>query len=257
MQVLGVVAARAGSKGVRNKNLRPIAGEPLLAYMIRAAQRATSIDRLILTTEDEGIAEVGRSYGIEVPFKRPAALASDHATGIQVAKHAMEAMDALGCRADVVVHLFPTSPFVPPEKIDTAIRLTRGSYESAISVRRIEHDHPYRALFLRDDHSVDALLDHPAATKPVNRQDLPELHARCGGIFARRRHLLETWSGEDFALGTRCAGVPLSDIEAVNIDREIDFLFAEFIAERGLHVANQERSGSRSTGLGHPGPLRE
>ena len=113
MKVLGAIAARAGSKGVRNKNLRPLGDKPMMAHMIRAAQGAALIDRLILTTEDETIADVGRRYGVEVPFTRPRKLATDQATGIEVAKHAMEAMDELGYRADIVVHLFPTSPVVP------------------------------------------------------------------------------------------------------------------------------------------------
>ena len=104
MKVLGVISARGGSKGVPRKNVRPLAGRPLMTHMIENAQKAQLIDRLILTTEDDKIMEIGRACGIEIPFRRPAELANDKATGIDVSKHSMEAMDGLGYRADVICH---------------------------------------------------------------------------------------------------------------------------------------------------------
>ncbi len=235
MKVLGVISARAGSKGLPGKNLRPLGGHPLMAHMIMAAQKATLIDRLILTTEDDEIADVGRSYGIEVPFKRPAKLANDQATGIQVTKHSMEAMDELGYRADIILHLFPTCPFIKPESIDKAVRLVLEGYDSAIAVQDSSHFHPYRAVLFEDGDRIKAFLDDPVVEKPVNRQDLPDIYVRCGAIFTRRRELLEQWDEKDFCLGKERGGVLLSEIEAVNIDNESDFLFAEFIAQKNLN----------------------
>lgn len=232
MKVLGLISARAGSKGVKGKNLRPLGGRPLIAHIIAAAQKAALIDRLILTTEDETIADAGRSYGIEVPFMRPKELASDTATGIQVAKHAMEAMDALGYRADVVTHLFPTCPFLRPENIDAGVRLVMDGCDSAIGVQNSGHFHPHRSVVFEGGHKIRAFLDDPAAERPVNRQDLPDVWARCGALYVRRRELLEKWDGADFCLGQNRAGVKLDSAEAVNIDEEADFLFAEFIMER-------------------------
>jgi len=229
MKVLGVISARAGSKSVPRKNLRALGDRPLLAYMIASARQARLIDRLILTTEDDEIASVGRAYGIEVPFKRPPELASDQATGIEVAKHSLEAMDALGWRADVHVHLFPTCPFLPPAKIDEAIKLVLEGCDSAIGVQDTGHFHPFRAVTFDAARHLQPFGDNPNAGKPVNRQDLPAVYSRCGAVYARRRRLLDQWQGKDFALGDIKGGVVLSDIEAVNIDRPIDFGFAEFL----------------------------
>ncbi len=158
MKVLGIISARGGSKGIPGKNLRPLAGQPLLTHMIRAAQRARKIDRLILTTEDSAIAEVGRRCGIEVPFTRPTELANDHATGIDVARHSLRAMDELGYRADVQVHLFPTCPFVPAETIDALIDLVLGGCDSAMALRRVEHAHPYRLQVFNAEGLVEPLF---------------------------------------------------------------------------------------------------
>lgn len=232
MKVLAIVSARGGSRGVPGKNLRLLGGVPLISWMINAAQNARQIDRLILTTEDDEIAEVGRALGIEVPFKRPDELASDEATGIMVAQHSLRAMDELGYKADIHVHLFPTCPFLPAAKIDEAIRLLKRGYDSVIGVQDVAHAHPYRAMQFAEDARVRPFLDTPLAQKPVNRQDLPPVFVRCGAIYVRRRELLDRWQGEDFALGETWGGVVLTDVEAINIDRPIDFDFAEFMAAR-------------------------
>jgi CMP-N,N'-diacetyllegionaminic acid synthase len=232
VKVLAIISARAGSKGTPRKNLRPLGDQPLIAWSIRAALAARQIDRLILTTEDDEIADIGRKLGIEVPFRRPDELASDKATGIMVAQHSLHAMDALGFRADIHVHLFPTCPFLPAEKIDEAIELVKSGYDSAIGVQDAGHGHPYRTLVFHDGAGVKPFLDTPLAQKPVNRQDLPPVFLRCGAPYVRRRELLDRWTGGDYALGQRWSGVKLSDVEAINIDRPIDFDFAEFLVEK-------------------------
>ncbi len=234
MRTLAIISARGGSKGVPRKNLRPLGNVPLITWIIKAAQKAKEIDRLILTTEDEEIAKIGRELGIEVPWQRPDALASDQATGIMVAQHSLEAMDDMGYRADIHVHLFPTCPFLPPTKIDEAIQLVKQGYcDSAIGVQDASHAHPFRAVvFEAGGARIRPYLDTPLAQKPVNRQDLPPVYVRSGAIYVRRRDVLADWRGEDFALGKRWGGVVLSEVEAINIDRPIDFEFAEFLASR-------------------------
>jgi CMP-N,N'-diacetyllegionaminic acid synthase len=229
MKVLAIVSARGGSKGTPRKNLRPLGAVPLIRWIVNAAQHSKEIDRLILTTEDQEIADVGQAAGIEVPFRRPQELASDTATGIMVAQHSLRAMDELGYRADIHVHLFPTCPFLPPGKIDEAIRLVKQECDSAIGVQDAGHAHPFRALVFEKGSTVRPFLDTPLAQKPVNRQDLPPVFLRSGAIYVRRRALLEQWKGEDFALGKTWGGVVLTEVEAINIDRPIDFDFADFL----------------------------
>jgi CMP-N-acetylneuraminic acid synthetase len=243
MKTLAIISARGGSKGVPRKNLKPLGGVPLISWIIQAAQKAKEVDRLILTTEDEEIADLGRKLGIEVPFRRPDELAGDKATGIMVAQHSLRAMDELGYRADIHVHLFPTCPFLPPAKIDEAIRLVKDQgCDSAIGVQDAGHAHPFRAVMYQGDGpTIRPYLDTPLAQKPVNRQDLPPVFVRCGAIYVRRRDVLEHWKGEDFALGKVWGGVTLSDIEAINIDRPIDFEFAEFLANGTQEAVNANR----------------
>lgn len=229
MKVLGVISARAGSKGIPRKNLRPLGGVPLLSHIITTAKKAKLIDRLILSTEDDEIARVGVENGIEVPFRRPLQYATDSATGISVAKHAMEAMDGVGYKADVVTHLFPTCPFIPSTKIDELIRLVLDGFDSAISLKRLEDTHPFRAQVIDESGSLEPLLKEIDPEKLQNRQELPDVFVRSGAAYVRKRELLENWDGRGFCLGKKRGGIELSDEEAVNIDRELDFLFAEFL----------------------------
>ena len=225
-----MISARGGSKGVPGKNLRRLGDRPLLAHAIRIAQAATRVNRIVLSTEDATIAAVGREYGAETPFDRPPELAADLVPLLAVTKHGMEAMDALGYRADIVVQLSPTCPFVRPETIDRSIELVMsGGADSAVTLKRIEHEHPYRAKVLQPDATFGPFLQDIDVERFQSRQELPELFCTSGAVYTRRRQLLEDWSGHDFAFGRTPKGVVLDDIEAVNIDRLIDFLFAEFL----------------------------
>lgn len=231
-KVLAVIAARGGSKGVPGKNLRSLGARPLISYMIEAARNAKLVDRVILSTEVQAIAETGRRWGAEVPFMRPPELADDHTPLIAVAKHGMEAMDALGFRADIVVQLSPTSPFITAGKIDESIRLVADGADCAATLKRIEHEHPYRARRVEEDGIFTWFMPEVDPDKFQSRQDLPALYCTTGAIYTRRRELLERWSGGDFSLGKVAKAVIVDDIEGINIDRPIDFEFAEFIAER-------------------------
>ena len=110
MKTLAVIPARGGSKSIPRKNLADVAGRPLIAWVIGAAREAKRLDRVIVSTEDEEIAETARRYGAEVPFVRPAELATDTVSLIPVVQHALAAMDGLGFRADAVMSLQATSP---------------------------------------------------------------------------------------------------------------------------------------------------
>ena len=110
MKVLAVIPARGGSKSIPRKNLVDVAGRPLIAWAIGAAREAKRLDRVIVSTEDEEIAETARKWGAEVPFVRPPELATDTISLIPVVQHALRAMDGLGFGADAVVSMQATSP---------------------------------------------------------------------------------------------------------------------------------------------------
>lgn len=235
MKVMAVISARGGSKEVPRKNLLPLAGqEPLISYMIRKAVASPHIDKVICSTDSHEIGELARKYGAETPFERPPELATDRVPLISVTQHAMFAMDKLGYRADVIVQLAPTSPFIKQANIDDAVKWIReGKCECSVSLKRIEHEHPYRARVVDPNgYFTNFITDKPVESFH-SRQDLPTLYCTSGGLYARKRELLETYDGKDFALGKSRKGVLLDDIEAINIDRKIDLEFAEFMFTRG------------------------
>ncbi|MHB1385272.1 MAG: acylneuraminate cytidylyltransferase family protein, partial [Bellilinea sp.] len=123
-EVLAVIPARGGSKGIPHKNIRPFAGHPLIAYSIMAARQAETVTRVIVSTDDPQIAAAAREYGAEVPFMRPDELAQDHTLDLPVFQHALAWLIANEAYSpDVVVHLRPTSPVRPIGLVDEAVRL--------------------------------------------------------------------------------------------------------------------------------------
>lgn len=230
--VLAVISARGGSKVVPGKNLRILNEKPLISYMISSAKNSKLIDKVIVSTEDKRIAEVAEKYGAEIPFYRPPELADDLTPLITVTKHAMEKMDELGYKADIIVQLQPTCPFVPTEKIDDSIKKVLEGSECSVSLRKIGHEHPYRAKKILPDESFTSFIEGIDVEKYQNRQDLPPTYCTTGAIYTRRRHLLENWSGKDFCLGKKPVAIILDDLQGTNIDNLIDFEFAEFILNK-------------------------
>lgn len=227
MQTLGVIPARGGSKSVPRKNLAPIEGRPLLAYVIDAARAARRLDRVVVSTEDEEIAEVARHLGVEVPFRRPPELATDEVSIVPVVRHAMEAMDELGFRADAVMSIQATSPFLEGDDIDRALAILESSgADSVCSVERVEHSHPYWVKRLEGDR----ILPFNDATDEsfLQRQDLPPAYIFDGGLFARRRELLERWSGKDFGLGEDVRAVVLGGLKSLHIDDPVQLEMVRF-----------------------------
>jgi N-acylneuraminate cytidylyltransferase len=129
IRTLGLIPARGGSKGIARKNLTCLAGRPLIAHTIESAKKASSLDRVIVSTDDEEIAAVARSFGAEVPFMRPAELAEDATPDLPVFVHALEWLQQHeGYTPAFVAHLRPTSPLRTAQHIDEAVSLLRGRF---------------------------------------------------------------------------------------------------------------------------------
>src|SRR5688572_6686860 len=159
MKVLGIITARGGSKGIPGKNLKALAGKPLLAYTIETARRCTALDRVILSTEDEAIAAAGRDLGCDVPFMRPLDLAHDETPHLPVIQHATRWMqERVNYQPDAVMILQPTSPLRSAEDITAAVLLLeRSGADSVLSVNEVPvHSHPLRTLRIGD--ADDAVL---------------------------------------------------------------------------------------------------
>lgn len=227
VKVLAVVPARGSSKGIPRKNLKMLAGKPLIAYILEAASQAKFLDRVIVSTEDDEIAAVARGCGAEVPFLRPQDLARDEVSLIPVVKHAMEYLDKQGWRADIVASLQPTSPLTEPEDIEKAVnKMIETGCDSVVSVGKIERYHPYRAMKLEGDKLMPVYQE---GQRFLQRQDLPPHYAFNGAIYVRSRDLLEGWDGQDFALGEDIRAIIMDREKSVDVNSPLDFLVVEAI----------------------------
>ncbi len=177
--VLALITARGGSKGLPGKNIAPVLGRPLIDFSIAAARAARGIDRVVLSTDDESIAAVARSAGCEVPFMRPAHLATDRASSMDVVLHALDTLPAF----DLVVLLQPTSPARSAQDIEAACALLlRHQASTCVSVTLAEQS-PYWMFNLGSDDRLQALIPAPAATR---RQDLPPTYLLNGAVYVAR-----------------------------------------------------------------------
>lgn len=227
--VLGLVPARGGSKGIPRKNLRALAGRPLLAYVAEAAAASGAIDRLIVSTDSEEVAELARSVGIEVPFMRPAALARDDTPMYPVVRHALEELDRQGRRADAVAILQPTSPLRRPAHLAGARRLLEEERcSSVVSVTEIPpHFSPDYAMKIVDGRLVNFLSRGAAVSR---RQDVGRAYSRDGTIYMIRR---ETVLEENSLYGDDARPLVIPAHESVNLDDRDDWERAERLLSEG------------------------
>ncbi len=225
MRVLAVVPARGGSKAVPRKNLRLLAGRSLLAHVADVARATTSLTRTVLSTDDEEISAVGGDVGLDVPFRRPAALATDTARSADVAVHALDCVEAQGDEAyDVVVLLEPTSPLRLATDIDDAVDLLarHSAVDAVVSVCKVDAPHPMKMQVVREGRLRPLFPD--VWRDGLRRQDLPDVYELTGTVYAVRasalRRTLSFWGG-------RVAPLVIPRARAVNIDTGLDFVLAE------------------------------
>lgn len=229
LRVLGLIPARGGSKGVPGKNMRSLGGKPLLAWTAEAALAAQTLDRVILSTDDPGIAAMGRLLQLEVPFMRPAALAEDETPTLDVIIHALRWLERAGDRYDAVALLQPTSPFRTPELIDRAVRLLHArDATSVITMRHVPHRHHPFWVFLREEDGSVRLSTGERDPIP-RRQMLPEALVRDGRLYVTRSSVVLE---ERSLYGERCYPLCEPDEEDVNLDTLEDFVHAERLLGR-------------------------
>jgi CMP-N,N'-diacetyllegionaminic acid synthase len=230
--VVAIIPARGGSKGIRRKNLVPIAGKPLVAHSIQHALDAALIDRVIVSTEDAEIADAARAAGAEVPFMRPAELAGDDVLDLPVFEHAVRWLEQHGDVPDVIVHLRPTAPYRKPVWIEEAITRLR-EHPDADSVRSVSHvhQHPWRVFEIGGDGFLDPLMKakHPQPYL-LRRQDLPPLYYyNCVIDVTRRATIL----GKQSMTGDRMLPYVMDANDVLDIDTPRDLAYARFVLEGG------------------------
>ncbi len=185
--ILAIIPARGGSKGSPRKNIRSFAGYPLIAWSIAAGLQAHTVNRVIVSTDAEEIAEAAREYGAETPFLRPPDLAQDRTTDLPVFEHALKWLEEIeGYKPDIVVQLRPTSPIRPRDCIDGAVKILM-EHSDADCVRGVvpAGQNPHKMWrFNGFDKPMNALLQVEGITEPYNapRQILPPIYWQTGHI---------------------------------------------------------------------------
>lgn len=221
--VLGLVPARGGSKGVPGKNVRPLAGRPLLDYTAAAARESGVVDRLVLSTDSDEIAQVGRTCGLEVPFLRPPSLAADDTPMLPVIRHAVDALAQCGWHAEILVLLQPTSPLRRAERVREAVELLRHTgADSVVTVVEVpRHLSPDYVMRIDGGHLVPFLADGARLTR---RQDARVAYSRDGTVYACWRATIERFGS---IYGERCHPLVIDAAESLSIDTLDDWATAE------------------------------
>lgn len=223
-KIIGIIPARGGSKGIRKKNIVDLAGKPLIAHTIEQAKGSKYIDEIIVTTDDEEIADIARKLGVEVPFSRPKALATDEAKGIDVVLHAITWFDSNEESFDIVMMLQPTSPLRLSEDIDKAIELLFLKNAMAIvSVCKSEH-HPLWSNTLPEDGNMKNFINPEYMNK--NRQELPVIYRLNGAIYLSFCNYIK--DRKSF-YGENTFAYIMPEERSIDIDNILDFKLAELL----------------------------
>ncbi len=185
-EILAIIPARGGSKGIPRKNILSFAGQPLIAWSIAAAKQSHLVTRIIVSTDDEEIAVVARRLGAEVPFLRPSELAQDLSVDLPLFEHALSWLkEHEGYQPDILIQLRPTSPIRPMKMVDGAVQMLLD-YPEAHSVRGVipSGQNPYKMWTIGQDNRLNQLLTVPDVPEPFNapRQQLPQTYWQTGHI---------------------------------------------------------------------------
>jgi N-acylneuraminate cytidylyltransferase len=234
-EVLAIIPARGGSKGIPRKNIRDFAGFPLIAYSIKAASRSHMVTRTIVSTDDERIATVAREYGAETPFIRPAEFAEDNTTDLPVFQHALTWLSKHeGYQPDVVVQLRPTSPIRPVDCVNDAVR-TLLDHPEADSVRGVVEaaQNPYKMWRVDTESGYMApLIGVEGIPEAYNapRQKLPLVYWQTGHVDAIRPHVIfekQSMSGEIIL------SLIIDPRYTIDLDKPSDWSQAELLVRDG------------------------
>jgi CMP-N,N'-diacetyllegionaminic acid synthase len=224
-QVIALITARGGSKSIPRKNIKMLAGKPLIAWTIEAALQSRKVDRVLISTDDDEIAKVAQSLGVEVPFLRPSELAQDDSSHIAVVLHALEMLrEGICFEEDSLLLLQPTSPCRTSDDIDNAVALgERVSADAVIGVTAVEN-HPYLTKRIREDGTLEDFMTSDIPY--LRRQDLPPAYGINGALYLNRcRSLL----AEKTFTPRRTHPYIMLPEHSLDVDTEWDFHLAELV----------------------------
>ena len=217
-KIVAIIIARGGSKSIPRKNVLPLHGKPLIAWPIDLAKSISQIDRVIVSTDDDEIANIAKQYGAEVPFKRPAELAEDETPTLPVLEHCIRYLEnEENYFPDIVLLFYPTSPFLKRERVEEAIEMLENeNYQSVVSVTE-----DYKHYWIKNNGNAKRLYP----LHPVNRQYAIPAYKEDGAIyFSRRDVIIEKRTLVD---ESNCGLLIVKENEHIDIDDPADFAKAE------------------------------
>ena len=231
MYVLGIIPARSGSKSIPKKNIRSLAGKPLIAYTIETVQNCKMLNRTVVSTDDVEIADVAEKYGADIPFLRPKSLSLDDTPMVPVLQHAVSFIEKNEeVHVDVVVLLDPTSPFRRIEDIEACIqKIERENADSVVTVCEVEHNPYFVMMELDDDNKLVPLIQNDEII--TRRQDAPDVYRLNASVYAIKRDIL---MNNNTIITNNTMAVIMPQELSAHIDHEIDFEFAEYLMKKGI-----------------------
>ena len=224
MSAICIITARGGSKRIPRKNIRIFCGQPIITYSIRAALESNLFDEVMVSTDDAEIAEVSRRSGAAVPFMRSAANSDDYSTTADVLIEVLDRYSSLGREFDELCCIYPTAPFVTPDKLIRAQSLLNQGADSVIPVVRFSF--PPQRAFVIDESGLQYAHPEHAMTRS---QDLPIMYHDCGQFYFL---LIETFLKDKNMLAGKTAPLIMPETEVQDIDNLVDWELAEAKFER-------------------------
>jgi len=216
--ILGLIPARGGSKGLPGKNIKPLLAKPLIAWTIEQALASKYLDRVVVSTDDKEIAEISKKYGADVPYIRPKELAKDNAKGIDVVLHSIDWLEENDKQYDLMMLLQPTSPLRRSEDIDKVIELLFLKEAKAIvSVCEVDH-HPFWANTLPEDGCMKDFIRQEIMNE--NRQELPVFYRLNGAIYLAYCNYIKEQKG---FFGEETFAYIMPQERSIDIDNNVDF----------------------------------
>lgn len=226
MNVVGMIPARSGSRRIPNKNLKILAGHPLIYYTIREALKAKTLNRVIVSTDSQHYANVAKQYGAEAPFLQPKEISGDYVGTTPVLIHCVNYLEKKeGYPVGVIVTLEPTSPFRLAKDIDDAVnKLLETAADSVVSVCEISQP-PHWMFKLDGDRMIPFLNVDMSRFGRMTREELPTLYIPNGAVYVTRRDVL---MNEKRIYGKDCRAFIMPTGRSIDIDTLEDFKYAEF-----------------------------
>lgn len=222
-KILAIIPARGGSKGIRKKNIQKLLGKPLISYTITAAKNTKSINKIIVSTNDNEIKKISQNIGAEVPFLRPKQISKDTSSTIEVIKHALKFLEETqSYKPDIIVLLQPTSPLRTSQLITKTINTLKKSKATSVTTVSKITKHPYASFWLKNDF-LKPFKEN--STKYSRRQDFPDLFFPTGAVYSFWYDTLKKFNS---IYGPKIKPIIVDD-DNIDIDTLQDLFFTEMI----------------------------